>query len=219
MKKIAALPAEKARAEEANRQHRLCRPPLAGDESPHQQYARRERADDLEAVPAGELPRTSPQTIPKAAALISARPGRSRPVSPPKLSSILARTSGIAATPIGTLSQKIHSQSMPSTIAPPTSGPMATEIPVTALNRPIAALRSGGKAALSSVRPSVSTVPRSPPGPLRRDQPADLRRQRTRGRRRREQPEPSGIEPPPPVAIAERRCRYSAARRSSGCRR
>ena len=47
---------------------------------------------------------------------------------------------------------------MPSAIAPPTSGPLATAIPVTALNRPIAApLRSGGNAALSSARPSVST--------------------------------------------------------------
>ena len=82
----------------------------------------------------------------------------SRPVSPPKLSSIRVRTNGIATRPIGTLSQKIHSQSMPSTIAPPTSGPIATEIPVTALNRPIAAPRfSGGKAALSSARPSVSS--------------------------------------------------------------
>ena len=47
---------------------------------------------------------------------------------------------------------------MPSAIAPPTSGPSATAIPVTALNRPIAAPRfSGGKAAVSSVSPSVST--------------------------------------------------------------
>jgi hypothetical protein len=64
----------------------------------------------------------------------------------------------MAASPIGTLSQKIHSQLMPSTIAPPISGPLATAIPVTALNRPIAVpLRSGGKAALRSARPSVST--------------------------------------------------------------
>jgi hypothetical protein len=56
------------------------------------------------------------------------------------------------------LSQKIHVQSMPSAIAPPTSGPSATAIPVTALNRPIAAPRfSGGKAAVKSVSPSVNT--------------------------------------------------------------
>ena len=79
-------------------------------------------------------------------------------MSPPKLSSIRLRTSGIAARPIGTLIQKIHSQAIPSTIAPPTSGPRATEIPVIALKRPIAAPRfSGGKAALRRARPRVST--------------------------------------------------------------
>jgi hypothetical protein len=51
------------------------------------------------------------------------------------------------------LSQKIHVQSMPSTTAPPTSGPLATASPVMALKMPIAApRRSGGKAALSSAR-------------------------------------------------------------------
>ena len=105
-----------------------------------------------------EFPRTSPQTIAKPAALISPTPGRSSPASPPKLSSIFLSTSGIAARPIGTLSQKIHVQSIPSAIAPPTSGPSATAIPVTALNRPIAVPRfSGGNAALSRVRPSVSS--------------------------------------------------------------
>ena len=64
-------------------------------------------------------------------------------------------TSGIATSAIGTLSQKIHSQLMPSTTAPPISGPLATEMPVMALKIPIAApRRSGGKAALSSARPS-----------------------------------------------------------------
>ena len=76
-------------------------------------------------------------------------------MSGPRLSRMRVSTSGIAITPIGTLSQKIHSQSRPSTTAPPTSGPRATETPVIALKIPIAApRRSGGKAALSSARPS-----------------------------------------------------------------
>ena len=75
--------------------------------------------------------------------------------SGPRLSRIRVSTSGIAIAPIGTLSQKIHSQSRPSTTAPPTSGPAATERPVIALKIPIAApRRSGGKAALSSASPS-----------------------------------------------------------------
>ena len=76
-------------------------------------------------------------------------------MSGPRLSCIRVSTSGIAMTPIGTFSQKIHSQARPSTTAPPTSGPSATDTPVIALKIPIAApRRSGGKAALSSVSPS-----------------------------------------------------------------
>jgi hypothetical protein len=64
-------------------------------------------------------------------------------------------TSGIAASAIGTLTQKIHSQLTPSTTAPPTSGPAATAMPVIAEKIPIAAPRfSGGNAAESSARPS-----------------------------------------------------------------
>ncbi len=80
-------------------------------------------------------------------------------MSGPWLSSILLSTSGIAASPIGTLTQKIHSHAIPSTIAPPTSGPLATDRPVTALKIPIAApRRSGGNAALSSASARVSTI-------------------------------------------------------------
>ena len=101
------------------------------------------------------LPRTSPQTSPSAAPVTSARPGRSIDRSPPKLSCIRANTNGSATRPIGTLSQKIHSQLMPWTTAPPTSGPSATDTPVIALKMPIAAPRfAGGNAALSSASPS-----------------------------------------------------------------
>ena len=76
-------------------------------------------------------------------------------VSGPKLSFIRASTSGTATSPIGTLSQKIHSHARPSTTAPPTSGPLATASPVIALKIPIAApRRSGGNAALRSASPS-----------------------------------------------------------------
>jgi hypothetical protein len=64
------------------------------------------------------LPRR-PQTTPSAPPVTSARPRRSSAVSGPRLSSILVSTSGIAIRPIGTLSQKIQCQSMPSTTAPP----------------------------------------------------------------------------------------------------
>ena len=70
----------------------------------------------------------------------------SRLVSGPKLSRMRVSTSGIASSPIGTLIQKIHSQPMPSTTAPPTSGPLATASPVIALKMPIAApRRSAGR--------------------------------------------------------------------------
>ena len=79
-------------------------------------------------------------------------------MSDPWLSLIFRSASGAATSPIGTLSQKIHSQSIPCTTAPPTSGPSATAIPVIALNIPIATPRlSGGKAALSSAKPSGIT--------------------------------------------------------------
>ena len=79
----------------------------------------------------------------------------SRSVSDPKLSVMRVSTSGTASSPIGTLIQKIHCHASPSTTAPPTSGPLATARPVIALKIPIAApRRSGGKAALSSARPS-----------------------------------------------------------------
>ena len=85
-------------------------------------------------------------------------------VSGPKLSSMRVRTSGIAIRPIGTFSQKIHSQASPSATAPPTSGPLATAMPAIALKIPIAApRRSGGKAALSSASASVAT--RAAPAP------------------------------------------------------
>ena len=47
----------------------------------------------------------------------------------------------MSASPIGTLSQKIHCQARPSVTAPPTSGPPATARPLTAKKMPSAAPR------------------------------------------------------------------------------
>lgn len=98
--------------------------------------------------------------------MTSARPRMSSAVSGPWLSRMRASTSGTASSPIGTLSQKIHSQAIPSTTMPPTSGPLATASPVIALKMPIAVpRRSGGKAALK--RASPSGINRAAPAPWR----------------------------------------------------
>jgi hypothetical protein len=159
VKKIAALPAEKARERKR---------PIGSigsrARSSHATNAARRTTPAASAATTSKLsqpaalPRTSPHTIPKAAPVTSARPRMSRAVSLPKLSFIRASASGAATSPMGTLTQKIHSQAMPSTIAPPTSGPLATAIPVIALKIPIAAPRfSGGNAALRSASASVVT--------------------------------------------------------------
>ena len=60
---------------------------------------------------------------------------------------------------MGTLSQKIQCQLMPSTIAPPTRGPSATARPPTAPQAPSATpRRSAGTAALRRVRVSGTTI-------------------------------------------------------------
>jgi hypothetical protein len=110
------------------------------------------------------FPRTRPHTRPNAAPVTSARPRTSRAVSGPKLSSTRASTSGISASPIGTLTQKIHAHAVPSAIAPPTSGPPSVARPVTLKKIPSAdARRSGGNAALTIARASGMTS--APPAP------------------------------------------------------
>ena len=95
----------------------------------------------------------------------------------------------------------------PSTTAPPTSGPLATAMPVIALKIPIAAPRcSGGNAALSSARPSGISSAAPAPCTARAaiSQPtsgASAQAADADG----EQAEPGGVEPAPPVAVAERR--------------
>ena len=104
------------------------------------------------------LPRTRPHTIPNAAPVISARPGRSSARSLPRDSGMRASTSGTASSPIGTLIQKIHCQARPSAIAPPITGPPPTARPVRPCSAPIAEpRRSGGNAAPTSVSASGMT--------------------------------------------------------------
>ena len=66
--------------------------------------------------------------------------------------------------PIGTFSQKIHCQEVPSTTAPPTSGPMAMARPPTAPHAPRARPRRAGGTAADS-RVSVSGMTTAAPTP------------------------------------------------------
>ena len=75
----------------------------------------------------------------------SARPGRSSRPAGPCDSARRRWASGASAIPIGTLSQKIHCHEMPSTMAPPTSGPSATPSPEMPDQAPIARPRLAGR--------------------------------------------------------------------------
>jgi hypothetical protein len=84
VKKIAALPAENAR----ERKKRIGT--IGSDARSSQAMNAATRTAPAASAPMisrlsqpTEFPRTRPQTSPKAPALISARPGMSRPVSPP----------------------------------------------------------------------------------------------------------------------------------------
>ena len=73
--------------------------------------------------------RTTPRTMAKSPKPLSRRPTMSRWSLGPVDSFSTRSASGIVIRPIGTLSQKIHSHEKPSTIAPPTTGPIATARP------------------------------------------------------------------------------------------
>ena len=65
----------------------------------------------------------------------------------------------MAASPIGTLTQKIQCQSRPSVTAPPTSGPLAMATPAMPPQIPtMAPRRAGGNAAVRMVRLSGMMV-------------------------------------------------------------
>src|SRR6266571_1322011 len=110
------------------------------------------------------LARTRPNTMPNSPALASPSPGRSRDRFVPVVSVSRARASGRTTSPMGTFSQKIQFQEMPSTTAPPTSGPMAMASPPTPPQAPNASpRRSGETAAERMVR--VRGVTMAPPTP------------------------------------------------------
>ena len=101
----------------------------------------------------------------------------SRLVSGPKLSRMRVSTSGTATQPDRDVDPEDPLPGrVPATTAPPTSGPLATARPVIALKIPIAApRRSGGKAALSSARPSgTSSAAPAPCSGARGDQQPTL---------------------------------------------
>ena len=79
-------------------------------------------------------------------------------------SSTFASVIAIAPMPIGTLTRKIASQPMPSVSTPPTSGPTATEAPVTAPQTPNAVPRSRPWKAEASSASEVANM-NAPPMP------------------------------------------------------
>jgi len=101
--------------------------------------------------------RIKAQTMPRAPPVARIRPAGSRLALVRSAAGILASISGIMTKPIGTLSQKIHSQARPWVTAPPTTGPASTAMPVTLLKMPRAqARRCGENAAASSASASGS---------------------------------------------------------------
>ena len=108
--------------------------------------------------------------------------------------------------PIGTLSQKIHCQEIPSTTAPPTSGPKAIARPPIPPQAPSARPRfSAGTAALRSVRVSGITIaPPSPWAARARLSASDGRSERRGDRAEREDREPDREHPPAPEPVAQR---------------
>ena len=100
-----------------------------------------------------------PQVSATAAPATSGTAGRSRRPAGPRDSGSLTTDSAAAASPTGTLIQKIQCQSRPWTTTPPTSGPPATARPAIAPMMPITEPRlAGGKALVAMVRLSGVTA-------------------------------------------------------------
>ena len=172
------------------------------------------------ASPAAAAPSTSALVQPAGSPRTSAQ---TRPRTPPPAAPRRARRAGCRAPrlgdqpqrqrrrhrPTGTLSQKIHCQASPSTTAPPTSGPLATAIPVTALNSPSAAPRRlgrerrGEQGQAEGQEHGRADALHHP----HRDQRADAAGQRAAGRGQREQHQPPGVRPRPPEPVTEHRRR------------
>ena len=109
--------------------------------------------------------RISPNTRPASARLKLTKPGTSGRAAPGSRDSSTRRSViTSAAIPIGTLTKKIQRQLRPLVMAPPSTGPTATAIPVTAPNAANATPRSrGGKAWASSASAVANMI--APPTP------------------------------------------------------
>ena len=108
--------------------------------------------------------RTTPRTMPRSPKPLRRRPTRSSLSWGPVVSFRCLKASGIVTMPIGTFSQKIHCQLMPSTIAPPTTGPIATARPAMPPHAPRIAPRFSLGAASARIV-SVSGVTIAAPTP------------------------------------------------------
>ena len=149
---------------------------------------RRSRAEHLGRAPAvacssGRRPRRCRRgRRPRAT-----RPAMSSLSSGPFVSRRWIQASGIVTRPIGTLSQKIHCQAMPSTIAPPTTGPIATARPAMPPHAPRIAPRfSRGVPRARIVSVSGVTIARAEA--LERARARSASRCRSRARRSRTRP-------------------------------
>ena len=213
---------ERGVAEEPHRQHRVVGPQLPGDERGHEHArrppaSRRSRGSPSPGRCRGRGPRRSRTGRRSRARAPAGRAGQRGPY----VSVSCRSASGISSSPIGTFSQKIHCQLMPSTTAPPTSGPNATARPEMPPQAPSASPRcSGGTAALRIV--SVSGITIAPPRPCtaRAALSSSTRRRERRGdRAEREDRDADREDPAAAEAVAERRAGRAGARRTSACTR
>ncbi len=153
--------------------------------------------------------RTIPYVRPSRPVPASTSPRGSSALLGPRLSASTRQASGSIASAIGTLTQKIQCHEMPSTIAPPMTGPSATPRPATPDHAPIARpRRCSGTASESSV--SDSGVTNAAPRPwigAGDDQRVGGRRERRGGGRRGEQGDAEDEDAPAAEPVAERRAR------------
>ena len=127
---------ERRRAEEAHREHRRLERRSQSTNATVERSAEPERGEDLRARPAFAVPPHRGPRRSRTALRCEPDAGQVEPAGRAVVSLSRVSASGTSTRPMGTLSQKIHCQAMPSTTAPPTTGPNATARP------PIAAPRA-----------------------------------------------------------------------------
>ena len=118
----------------------------------------------VEPQPSGWL-RISPYTRPVRPSVNVTNPGQSGRLATGAFDSATSRSVTMRAnTPIGRFTKKIHRHESQLVSAPPSTGPMATAMPVTAPNTPNATPRSrGGNASASSASDVANMI--APPMP------------------------------------------------------